>query len=311
MTTTPWQATEPGNSTEPDAGAIRNPVQFNYEGNEGLAGPGQEQMLEQFIQEQQAEAAGQGQQQPTEQQPELLAGKYKSPQDLERAYKELESKLGQQASQQEQQEIPSDIYTEEAARGMYGEEAVNQLAERGLSMAELMRTADAGGDISEHFDVLAETFGVPRQVVENYVSAAGVVQGGAEAQSVSSELTEADGQELKAMIGGEEKFNELSSWAKTSLTKEALAEYNNVVDSGNKEAIKWALRALQGKYESPKAVVEPRLYGGGNAPGPQVFESQQQLMDAMNKRNDQGQVLYEVDESYRQKVVDILSRSPI
>ena len=301
MTTTPWQMTEPGNPTEPD---FKNPVQMDYEGREGMAAPGQEQLLEQFIQEQQAEA-----------EPNLLAGKYKSPEELERAYKELESKLGQQqppsTSPPERQEAPADVYTEEAARGLYGEEAVNQLAERGIQMADLMRAADSGQDISEHFDALAETFGVPRQVVQNYVSKAAGVSGSAEAQPVASELTESDMAELKATVGGEEKFNELSGWAAKNLTKDALVEYNEVVDSGNKAAIKWALRALQGKYKAPEAVVEPKLYGGGEAPGPQVFESQQQLMDAMNKRNDRGQVLYEVDEAYRNKVVDILRRSPI
>ena len=301
MTTTPWQMTEPGNPTEPD---FKNPVQMDYEGREGMAAPGQEQLLEQFIQEQQAEA-----------EPNLLAGKYKSPEELERAYKELESKLGQQqppsTSPPERQEAPADVYTEEAARGLYGEEAVNQLAERGIQMADLMRAADSGQDISEHFDALAETFGVPRQVVQNYVSKAAGVSGSAEAQPVASELTDSDMAELKATVGGEEKFNELSGWAAKNLTKDALAEYNEVVDSGNKSAIKWALRALQGRYKAPEAVVEPKLYGGGEAPGPQVFESQQQLMDAMNKRNDRGQVLYEVDEAYRNKVVEILRRSPI
>ena len=301
MTTTPWQHTEPGNPTEPD---FKNPVQGEYEGREGMAAPGQEQLLEEFIAEQE-------QAQRQEDNPTLLAGKYKTPEDLERAYKELETKLGQQASQAERQEAPNDAYTEEAARGLYGEEAVNQLAERGIEMADLMRKADAGDDISEHFDVLAETFGVPRQVVANYVSKAAGVSAGAEAQSVPSGLTEADTAELKEMVGGEDQFAELSQWAAKNLTKDALAEYNEVVDSGNKQAIKWALRALQGKYQSPRAVVEPKLYGGGDAPGPQVFESQQQLMDAMNKRNERGQLMYEVDEAYRQKVVDILAKSPI
>ena len=302
MTTTPWQMTEPGNPTEPD---FRNPVEMDYEGREGMAAPGQEEMLQQFIAEQEQE-------QRQEDNPTLLAGKYKTPEDLERAYKELETKLGQQpTSSPERQETPADVYTEEAARGLYGEEAVNQLAERGIQMADLMRAADSGQDISEHFDALAETFGVPRQVVQNYVSKAAGVSGGAEAQSVASELTESDMAELKATVGGEEKFNELSGWAAKNLTKDALAEYNEVVDSGNKTAIKWALRALQGRYTAPEAVVEPKLYGGGDAPGPQVFESQQQLMDAMNRRNERGQIMYEVDEAYRQKVINILAKSPI
>ena len=304
MTTTPWQQTEPGNAMEPD---FKNPIESDYEGREGIAAPGQEQLLEQFIAEQEQEAR-------QEDNPTLLAGKYKTPEDLERAYKELESKLGQQKqpeSQPERQEQGAEVYTEEAAKGLYGEEAVNKLAERGIQMAELMRAADSGQDISEHFDALSETFGVPRQVVENYVSKAAGISGSVEAQPVSGELTESDMAELKATVGGEEKFNELSQWAAKSLTKDALAEYNEVVDSGNKQAIKWALRALQGKYQSPKAVVEPKLYGGGEAPGPQVFESQQQLMDAMNKRNERGQIMYEVDEAYRQKVIDILAKSPI
>lgn len=296
MTTVPYQATEPGNPTEPD---FRNPVTPDYEGREGMAAPGQEELLQQFMREQEQEAR-------QRENPTLLAGKYKSPEELERAYKELESKLGQQSQQKE--EAPADVaYTKDAAQQIYGEAAVNKLAERGIDMAQLMQQADSGADISQHYDALAETFGVSRQVVENYVSKAQVPGAGAQ-QAV---LTESDAAELRQMVGGDEKFQELSGWAAKNLTKEALAEYNAVVDSGNKEAIKWALRALQGRYSAPEAVVEPKLYGGGDAPGPRVFESQQQLLDAMNKRNDRGQLLYEVDEAYRQNVINILAKSPI
>jgi len=53
MTTVPYQATEPGNPTEPD---FRNPVMPDYEGREGMAGPGQEELLQQFMAEQEQEA---------------------------------------------------------------------------------------------------------------------------------------------------------------------------------------------------------------------------------------------------------------
>ena len=39
-------------------------------------------------------------------------------------------------------------------------------------MADLMWKADNGGDISEHYDALAQAIGVPKNVVENYVSKA-------------------------------------------------------------------------------------------------------------------------------------------
>ena len=169
-----------------------------------------------------------------------------------------------------------------------------------------MWNADQGADISEHYDTLAETFKVPRQVVENYVS---------KAQSAPSDgeagLSEADATELLQSVGGQESFDQLSGWAKSNLPAEELASYNAVVDSGNKEAIGWALKAMQARQVAPESVVEPQLYGGG-APTDTVvrFESQQQVLDAMNKRNDRGQRLYDVDEAYRNKVAMILHASP-
>ena len=169
-----------------------------------------------------------------------------------------------------------------------------------------MFNADNGQDISEHYDTLAETFGVTRQVVENYVSKA--QQGEAVA---ATGLTDADAAGLKAMVGGDDAFQELSGWAAKNLEAKELADYNAVVDSGNRQAIEWALKAIQARRAAPDAVVEPKLYGGGEAPAVSRFESQQQVLDAMNKRNDRGQRIYDVDEAYRQKVKDLLARSDV
>ena len=180
------------------------------------------------------------------------------------------------------------------------------LKERGIDMAEVMSRAVSGQDISEHYDALAETFGVTRQVVENYVAKA---QGSAPAEAPG--LTEADAAQLKAMVGGEDSFNKLSQWAASNLEKGELAKYNAVVDSGNKDAIEWALKALQARVAAPDSVVEPKLYGGGEKANETRFESKQQVLDAMSKRNSKGQKLYEVDESYRAKVQQLLSASDV
>jgi len=91
-----------------------------------------------------------------------------------------------------------------------------------------------------------------------------------------------------------------------------VAAYNSVVESGNAEAISWALRSFQARQGQVAADTEPELYGGG-APTDSVvrFESQQQVLDAMNKRNDRGQRLYDVDEAYRNKVSMILNNSDV
>lgn len=266
------------------------------EGIEGMVAPGQESILEEFIQEQEAAK-----------EPELLLGKFKSQDDLAKAYQELEKKLGQPKGDADP-ETPSsiDAYSPEQAIELYGEGPVAALKEKGLDLAEVMFNADNGEDISEHYDTLAETFGVTRQVVENYVSKA---QDSAPAEAPG--LTEADAAQLKAMVGGEDSFNKLSQWAANNMEKGELAKYNAVVDSGNKDAIEWALKALQARVAAPDSVVEPKLYGGGEAAAVTKFESQQQVLDAMNKRNDKGQKLYEVDEAYREKVQQLLAISSV
>jgi hypothetical protein len=262
---------------------------------EGMVAPGQENILEQFVQEQ------------ASQEPELLLGKFKSQDDLAKAYQELEKKLGQapQPTPASEDAPQPQGYTAEQAVEVYGKDAVEALATKGIDLADVMFKADNGQDISEHYDTLAETFNVPRQVVENYVSKANATP------QQAAGLSEQDAAQLKAMVGGEDGFQQLSQWAANNLQPQELADYNAVVDSGNKAAISWALKAIQARVAAPDAVVEPKLIGGGDVPAVAKFESQQQVLDAMNKRNDRGQKLYDVDDAYRQKVKDLLARSDV
>lgn len=265
------------------------------EGIEGMVAPGQETLLEEFVQEQQQQ-----------QEPELLLGKFRSQDDLAKAYQELEKKLGQPKQEADPEPSPAEGYSADQAVGIYGEGPVAALKEKGVDMAAVMFKADQGQDISEHYDTLAETFGVTRQVVENYVSKAQAL-----APAEAPGLTDSDAAELKGMVGGDAAFDKLSQWAASNLEQGELAKYNAVVDSGNKDAIEWALKALQARVAAPDAVVEPKLYGGGEVASETKFESQQQVLDAMNKRNSRGQRMYDVDEAYRDKVQRLLSVSDV
>lgn len=266
---------------------------------EGMIGPGQEGLLEQFIQEQESAQ---------EQEPEKLLGKFNSTEDLARAYQQLERRLGQQGQDSPSGSQPSSEgtgYSAEQATEIYGAEAVEALGSKGINMAELMWQADQGGDISEHYDTLAETFGVSRQMVENYVSSA--QQGGGDEAVV---LDASQQSAIKEMVGGEQGFADLSQWAKDNLDAAELDSYNAVANSGNVDGIVWALKAIQARRAAPDAVVEPKMISGNAPAAPKVFESQQQLLDAMNKRNEKGQRLYDVDEAYRQKVYAVVEKSP-
>lgn len=206
----------------------------------GMVAPGQESLLDDFISEQEQA-----------QEPELLLGKFKSQEDLAKAYQQLEKKLGQRQdtpAEQEPQDQSDESDTEEEEADYY-------------------------------------------------------------------EMTTEEVDEIKALAGGEKEFQALGQWARDNLPKEVVDEYNASVAKGNVEAIRWAVRALMAQAQAaaadPNALVEPDLVAGKAASKGLVFESQAQVLEAMNKRNERGQRLYDVDEAYRNKVQNALAKSDV
>ena len=267
-----------------------------FEGAEGLIGPGQEEMAQEFM--------GQPQAEPQED-PGLIGGKFKTNEDLLRAYQEMERKQSQSSSDSAEVSSQPDGYTPEQAVEVYGDDIVNAVNEAGLDMADLMWKADNGGDISEHYDALAEAVGVPRQVVENYVAKAQAGDG------VVSEMTAADEAQIMSEVGGQEAFQQLSGWARANLDPADLADYNAVVDSGNKSAIRWALKAMQAKSQGAPSSEPKLIRGQAPAAEPRKFNSKSEVMEAMNKRDSRGRKLYEVDTAYQQKFAELLSNSDV
>lgn len=273
-----------------------NPQISTPEQLEGLVGPGQENILEEFVQEQEAAQSN-----------DKILGKFNTQEDLAKAYTELEKRVGQQPKNETPEppvEQTDDNYTAEAASELYGKEYVDALSEKGVDMADIMKRADSGEDISANYDTLAEVFNVPKAVVENYVNAA------QQTQMPAPGLTPEDGVEVRNAIGGDEAFAEVTQWAEKNIDKQTLDNYNKIADT-NKEAALWALKFFQSQMKSPGSVVEPKLYGGGNVPSQSTYESKQQVLDAMNKTNSKGQRLYDVDEAYRDKVAKILLNSDV
>ena len=273
-----------------------NPQISTPEQLEGLVGPGQENILEEFVQEQEAAQSN-----------DKILGKFNTQEDLAKAYTELEKRVGQQPKNETPEppvEQTDDNYTAEAASELYGKEYVDALLEKGVDMADIMKRADSGEDISANYDTLAEVFNVPKAVVENYVNAA------QQTQMPAPGLTPEDGVEVRNAIGGDEAFAEVTQWVEKNVDKQTLDNYNKIADT-NKEAALWALKFFQAQMKSPGSVVEPKLYGGGNVPSQTTYESKQQVLDAMNKTNSKGQRLYDVDEAYRDKVAKILLNSDV
>lgn len=270
--------------------------------NEGLVAPGQEELYQQIL----AEEAGAPQAEPPAE-PEMLLGKFKSVDDLTKAYQELERKLGQpkEAEPEPQQVQP---YTREQSITDYGEALTDAFETAQVNPYEIAAKLAAGEPADPFVTPLAEATGFPPAVVSQYLQS---FQPKGEAQGEASQLSDADMSALKESVGGDQAFQQLSSWAVSNLSAEDLTSYNAVVDSGNRDAIRWALKALQAQAGQTSQVQQPKLISGGTPAKTSRFESQQQVLDAMNKTNDRGQRLYDVDDAYRAKFEQMLAISDV
>ena len=279
-----------------------------------MVAPGQEDAIDQFLQELEEEQAqlGGAEEEPEAQSGEpLLAGKFKSTEELERAYQELQRKLGQRGQEQggEQQAGPApDQYTPELGKQLYGDTVAAAIEAAQVNPLEMAQKVYVGEDVSGYVDALVEKGGLPRDLVQTYLQG---VAPKASAEGDPVGLTDADVAELRGMVGGDQQFQQLSQWAIANLPAEELADYNAAVDSGNKAVARFALRQLQARMAAGETKGEPKLIGGGGPARGDVFESDEQAVAARAKTGKDGKPLYETDPKYRAWFEKTLARSNV
>jgi len=232
---------------------------------------------------------------------------------LEKAYLEAQkliSSRGQQPAPEVLAGPTPEQYTPELGKQLYGDTVATAIEAAAINPLEMAQKVYAGQDVSSYVDALVEKGGLPREVVDTYLQ--GVKPAPAAAsESSSASLSDSDVSELKALVGGEQEFQQLSQWAVANLSAEDLADYNAAVDSGNKAVARFALKQLQVRATSQRQGGEPELIGGGKPAMADVFESDQQAIEAMRKTNGKGQRLYNVDPKYRAWYEKTLQRSNV
>ena len=243
--------------------------------------------------------------------PELLAGKYKSVEELEKGYKELQSKLGQRAEptggespeddQQGEEEDPGQETPEPSgdAKEIYGEFIGGRLEEAGIDFGDMnTRWQQTGELLGEDYAQLEEA-GFTKPMVDAYL--AGLQY---KAQQ-DSDLSAQQIASIKADFGGDQGYAQMLEWAAGNLSQEEIDGFNTIVNGNNTAAIKLAVSGLHARY-SQASGREPKLIGG-RAPksSNDRFESTAQLVEAMQDPR------YTSDPAYRRKIEDKLSRSSI
>ena len=127
-----------------------------------------------------------------------------------------------------------------------------------------------------------------------------------ESTETGEQLTEDQANQLFEMVGGEQAYKSMLSWAGQSLDKAEVEMYDSVMASGNANSIYFAVQALQNKYTDAVGKDGQLLTGKRSAAQQDAqFRSQQELVAAMNDPR------YDNDPAFRDDVMRKLTNSDL
>ena len=224
---------------------------------------------------------------------QLLAGKYKNAEDLESAYLELQKKMGSNDEESEED-------YEGEGEGDY-EEVPD--ASPAVSLIEEASAEYYANDGELTPETIEKFSGMSSQdLVNAYIE---IQRNNPQAQTESVELSDSSVNAIQNAAGGSNAYDQLTSWAADNLPDQEIDAFDNLIDTGNVEAIKMGLTALQSKYNEANGYEGRMLQGKRPSSSGEVFRSQAELVEAM------GDPRYENDPAYRQDVINKLDNSDL
>jgi hypothetical protein len=173
---------------------------------------------------------------------DLILGKFRTQEDLEKAYQSLEQKLSSGST------------------------------EAGSTLGDLI--AAAGEHFNEHGAMTEEQYkqfednGISREYVDRYVS-------GIKAQSDAETAT------LLGTIGGQNNFDQMSEWMGGNLPETEVSAYNNVIDKGTNDEVAVLLQGMYARYKAATGAGHTTVQGTVTS-APAGYRSRSEVMAAMS-----------------------------
>lgn len=216
--------------------------------------------------------------QATEEKPEWLPEKFSSPEELAKAYGELQSKLSSVESTE----------TEES------EEPVESPEEGSRDFSKFTEEFAESGDLSDESFKEIESWGIPREMIDGYIEGQKAVQ-----QSMFASVYEE--------AGGEEGYKSMLEWAESNLQEGEQDAFNKIVMEGGKDEMMFAVRSLANRWRAGGGESKPIIQGSTGSSGASGgFRSLAELTNAMKDPKYQKDPAYRKDIENRLKVSNIL-----
>lgn len=215
--------------------------------------------------------------------PEWLPEKFNSPEDLANAYKNLEQKLSQGDTSND--EVSSQENEE------FMDEAERYVESKGLDFGALSAEYAREGELSEGSYQALQDAGIPKTFVDDFING----------QQARSELIQ---QQVYNLVGGQDTYDNMTTWAKENLSPEEVKVYNANVDLNNIETAKFAVNSLHARYQMANGSA-PNLIQGQPTNATSSYNSMAQVTADMKDPR------YQDDPSFRKQVHDKLANSNV
>ena len=223
-----------------------------------------------------------------------LPEKFKSVEDLAKSYSELEKKLGEQTPKEETVDpISATKLKEEAPKQENSLEIAEDAVENaGLNFDTLAQEYAEKGQLGDESYKALEQSGIPKAYVDQFIAG-------------QKAIGEQQTNNVKSMVGGEDAYNEMASWASKNMSDGEKKAYNAAVNSADMNTVKLAVDGLRAKYQAANGT-EPNLVQGKATPvAEQGYSSWAEVTEAM------ADPRYAKDPAYQAAVKAKISNSEI
>tara|TARA_B100000035_G_scaffold262710_1_gene234184 strand:- start:113 stop:574 length:462 start_codon:yes stop_codon:yes gene_type:complete len=119
------------------------------------------------------------------------------------------------------------------------------------------------------------------------------------------ELSDSDVNAIKNSVGGDAEYGKVIDWASKNMSESQINAYDDIIATGNAEAIQMMVNGLKAQYDSSNGFEGQMLSGKAPNSSRDVFRSQQQVVEAI------ADPRYDRDPAYRNEVLEKLERSDV
>ena len=208
-----------------------------------------------------------------EAQDNLLAGKYKDAQELEKAYVELQQKLGEKGSENNEQADESEV--SEPEKVPENKDKPEEAPEKDGILETVWEEAAKGEYTKETLEKLQSL--TSTDIANEYLD----YRKNNPVQE-TPQMTDEDISQLKQVAGGDQEYGNMLQWAEKNLNEQEVSMFDAVMEQGNPLAAFFAVRALSYRYEDARGVEGKMVTGNAPKTSGSEFRSQAEVVKAMS-----------------------------